>query len=504
MKRIVYLPLDDRPCVYDFPVKLAEILNWKIFLPPPEFLGNFTIPGNFDRLFNWLSGNIKGADTLIIYLDGLIFGNLLASRGKKTALLTALKRAEKLKKLLRQNPQVHVFAYSIILRNAPSGESLWRVKNAEKIAKVSADISRQIKKDNMSLKKNWWEKLDLDYFAENYKIKKSFIVSYLKTRQRNFNLNKLFLEWLKEGVLDYLWMGSDDTAPASLGALEYKILKRKIKRFKLNNKVFLYNGTDEGSQLMLAFYATKKMNMAPKFFPVYFPEGAKKIITKYENKSIEKNLTSQLRAAGASPAASRDRADIILYVNCPKDSQEEALLQEEKEVYFKDYYKKMASLLNKDMKKKRLISLVDVAYANGADVSLVKFLEKKIYLGRLASFSAWNTAGNSIGTAISQSILYYLSSCRGKKANKRFLIERFLDDYIYQSMVRKKINIEVIAGGMSIYNLGENKLRIEKLVKQEMKAVSFKFLKDNFKREKFKFTFSLPWPRTFEIKVNSI
>lgn len=509
MKKIVYIPLDDRPCTYAFPVKLAEILGFKVMAPPASFLGSFTDPGDFKKIFSWLAENIKKADVLIIYLEALIFGNLLASRNKKITFKEALRRAEKLKHLLMENPKTNVFGYTVILRNAPSGLSFRGVKGAQKIVNFSAGISSFVKQREI-LKENWWNGLKLNCFAEKYKLKKTEIINYLKTRQRNFKLNRLFLRWLSEDVLDYLWIGSDDTAGASISRLEGQILNKEIRDLKLKNKVFQYNGTDEGSQLMFSFYAGKVFKYKPKIFPVYFPKTGRSIVTAYENKSIEKNLISQVRAGGGDKASSRSKSDIVLYINCPLDFQKEAVSQDENKVVIRNYYKNMAFRINKDIAAKRVVSLADVAYANGADIGLVKYLEKNTDISKFASFSAWNTAGNSIGTAVSGSIIFYLSkkppliyssSAGGKEENLKLLIERFLDDYIYQSLVKKKINEKIKFLGLSPYNLGKNKTRIERFLKKEMKRESSKFLKNNFKREKLKFKFSFPWPRTFEVKI---
>ena len=120
------------------------------------------------------------------------------------------------------------------------------------------------------------------------------------------------------------------------------------------------------------------------------------------------------------------------------------------------------------MKAGKRVILVDVdptAKTEGADPPFAEELKKRNIFRRLSAYAAWNTAGNMIGTALPQSVMYEatLRSIRGKlpkgnlgaktpeksallEAERRaqtaqewFLLHRWLDDYVYNTIVRPEI-----------------------------------------------------------------
>ena len=49
---------------------------------------------------------------------------------------------------------------------------------------------------------------------------------YLKTRKRNFEINKIYLDWQKEGFFDTLIFSKDDCAEFGFNVEEAKTLER--------------------------------------------------------------------------------------------------------------------------------------------------------------------------------------------------------------------------------------------------------------------------------------
>ena len=136
--------------------------------------------------------------------------------------------------------------------------------------------------------------------------------------------------------------------------------------------------------------------------------------------------------------------------------------------------------------------IIDVAYPNGADKKFTEaFLNKFSFLDIL-SYSAWNTAGNSIGTAISHSSISLYN--RNIESHK-FLIERLLDDYLYQGDLRLDF--------VRKYNYPLNNKELEKLKnKFEIEAKNFIKKIDKYKINIEKINF--PWDRSFEIDIKII
>jgi hypothetical protein len=58
-------------------------------------------------------------------------------------------------------------------------------------------------------------------------------------------------------------------------------------------------------------------------------------------------------------------------------------------------------------------------------------------LTALAAYGAWNTAGNTIGSALAQSCAaQFARSDAQRAAQQRFLLHRFIEDWGYQQIVR--------------------------------------------------------------------
>src|SRR5690606_30849097 len=78
------------------------------------------------------------------------------------------------------------------------------------------------------------------------------------------------------------------------------------------------------------------------------------------------------------------------------------------------------------------VALCDAAYPNGADDALMAILDKRNLLGRLCAFAAWNTASNALGTVIAQCAAFAANHFEAVDLNRQFVLERVLDDWIYQ------------------------------------------------------------------------
>ena len=92
---ITLLPIDDRPAVGQFAQMIGAVADHKVSMPPKEMLGKFSMPGDTARLEQWLkSQDYSKTDALIVSVDMLAYGGLVASRTHKVSFDEAKKRLE--------------------------------------------------------------------------------------------------------------------------------------------------------------------------------------------------------------------------------------------------------------------------------------------------------------------------------------------------------------------------------------------------------------------------
>ena len=77
--KIVMLPLDERPCNFDYP-RMMPKTDCELILPPKEIMGKKKTPGDVAKIADWLTEQVEGADAMILSLDTLVYGGILPSR----------------------------------------------------------------------------------------------------------------------------------------------------------------------------------------------------------------------------------------------------------------------------------------------------------------------------------------------------------------------------------------------------------------------------------------
>jgi hypothetical protein len=114
----------------------------------------------------------------------------------------------------------------------------------------------------------------------------------------------------------------------------------------------------------------------------------------------------------------------------------------------------------------------------------------------LSGFAAWNTAGNTLGTVVAQAAMVHLAKVKGLDFNKWLkeeqILFRFLEDYVYQTVVRQKVRAEV----------SDTAPDLAKRVEEKFLGEAASFLKKTFYEKNYDCyvcNVFLPWNRTFEI-----
>jgi hypothetical protein len=155
--------------------------------------------------------------------------------------------------------------------------------------------------------------------------------------------------------------------------------------------------------------------------------------------------------------------------------------------------------------RRKPVAVADVAYCNGADPALVRALQRERLFSRLHGYAGWNTAGNTIGTAVAHGIARLLSpqTPRSETAHRLFLFERLLDDYAYQSIVRQQAISRAGRLGLSPINLGSRRMELQRFVARRLGAMAHSIWRRNFAGAPPPVRIRLPWPRLFEAEAKA-
>lgn len=456
MTQIAFIPIDNRPVCYTLAQQIADIdHNLQLFLPDRSLLGDLTKTADIEGILNWLE-NLHEVDKVIVSLDTIAYGGLVPSRRCKDKFEEIVQRLEKFKKILEKK-NAQVYAFSSIMR-------------------ISNNNCNEEEKEYWSLYGKKIFQYSFDYHKNGHAatdVPSEILDDYLKTRNRNFEINRLYIKWSEENFFNTLVFSKDDCAQYGLNVAEAKVLNINIVAYKLN--ALIKTGADEIPLTLLAraIAEDKKLKIAPVFTQPDFVDK----ISKYEDVSVYKSVKGQIELAGAEVCSAED-ADIVLLVNNFKEEQGELVMDVD------------AAGFDRDLEPPQKPYLIaDILNANGGDNAFVKkFLEKDIEWDKFLGYAGWNTTGNTLGSVLCCALVKYLADPPDMNAFKKVQAVRFLDDWAYQANVRKILKSRL------------KEISIEELEK-EMKPYEG-FIKEKFDVEFPQIKYSYPWNRFFEIEVD--
>lgn len=94
MKKLVLLPIDERPCNYRFPYLLALDSEYEVVRPPLEIMPHKKQAGDCARLLAFLEEQMATAKAVILSLNTLLYGGLVPSRVHTDSYETVAARLE--------------------------------------------------------------------------------------------------------------------------------------------------------------------------------------------------------------------------------------------------------------------------------------------------------------------------------------------------------------------------------------------------------------------------
>lgn len=449
---IGFIPIDNRPVCYTLAQDTAAIdSSINFYIPPREMLGDLKKYADFEGILQWIK-SISTLDAIVISLDTIAYGGLISSRRCPETFEQIKNRILKFKDALKER-NAKIYAFS----------SIMRISN------------NNINEEEKTYWSEWGKKI-FEYSFHTHKLGKEaendipaeILEDYLKTRKRNFEINKIYLDWQKEGFFDTLIFSKDDCAEYGLNVAEARELER------LGG--FTKTGADEIPLTLLArIFEKKPLNKNSgaqkiKIAPIFTEPDCKNLISNYEDVSIEKSVIGQLELADCT-ICDPENADILLYVNNFRKNQGEIVMKIPTKHFNGEWQTPQKPFM-----------IADVRFANGADNEFVKQVMQSPANENFFGYSAWNTSANTLGSLICAAKAKFFAQKYNHEAFLKLQMTRLLDDWAYQANCRQNLS------SPSPQALGEIILPYKKQAEQ-------------FLQKDFETSYKFPWKRLFEVEI---
>ena len=492
---IALLPLDDRPCNTRFPQEIAAIGGDSLCHPSRDTLGRFNTPADILPLQEWLE-NLPAVSALIVSVDMLAYGGLVASRKTRTSFETAAARLQILEAWHRARPETPIYAFNVLMRLAITMDSDAAVPhyyNVMKYARLKDEAARDPQK--MKELREVTAQIPPEILAQDH-----------EARARNHAINLTMIDYAARGTFDYLLITQEDCTEFGLHRSEQAEILARVETLGVQSKFALHPGADEAALTLLARHWNREIS-----FQVHWSDEAhKRDIAVFEDMPYEDALGSHIAAMGGHLSA--QNGDFELFVNAPVGGSQKDETETEKTVREANLIA-FCDAIELAVAQQKRVALCDVAFPNGADELLLSLLKKRGILGQLAVFGGWNTAGNTTGTVLAQCAALFRAASIGatstetgqsasQKLNRQFVFERLVDDWGYQARVRAELERVARARGFSPLSMNGQARGIEEIARVQLGDFA-REIAPQFGAKLEKLEVRLPWSRTFEVEVGA-
>ncbi len=431
-KRILFVPLDNRPITDKETWEVAQKLGYEMTVPPEELLGNVDRHGDPEGLWAWLRANAPGAKAAVVSTDAMLYGSLVGSRTHELDQATILARVQRFRELSESFPNLSVYGFSTVLRtllsnthSGPRMEPEDYQKNAVKIYEYSAlrdkvDMGQGKKRDKKAM-----DRLQKE-------ISPAVMESWEARHKLNYDANEALVDLAREGVFSFLFIGGDDSAP--LSQTHYEIRRLREYGSDLGKTRFqVIAGSDELAMVMLCRAVNDDMGDMPFVYVAYNEGVGSKTIPHYSFEEIGIDVDATIVAAGGVKISGPERAELVLAVNTNPDGKTREASDASNTIRPRSGTKHFVSMVKDFVEKGYPVGVGDIAFSNGADNAMMEQLRKENLLFRLRAYGGWNTATNTMGFLIGTGLL---NKWMTPHDATELMMARYLDEWAYQANVR--------------------------------------------------------------------
>jgi hypothetical protein len=488
---LVFVPIDDRPATAQFPRLLAQIAGVDVREPPASLLGNYLNAGDSTALLHWLAAQPPDAQAFVVSSDMIAYGGLVASRIPATSLAMAESRLAVLASVREHHSLAAFTVFGTVMRLAPTGVpalgpaadfpfagDIW--PKIQKYANLpSPPQTSQQREEAARLSRELGPQLD----------------AYLSTRARNLALDLDLLRDDARGAFDRVVLGQDDAGPVGLAIPDLDKLFAYADRAMPYGRWSIEPGTDELGMVYVAGAIVRQAGIVPRVRVIYSRPDGGTVQDPLEFAPIATTIRDVIRSSGGVEVPADAPADVDLYVNVPdtSDAQEATFADS----IAADPYR---------------AAVADLSFIHAPNLAIQRRLMNELIARHVAgiveSFASWNTAANTVGTAIPEAFVVLA----GKRMNKfdegahaTFTYMRYVDDVLFQKVVRPQLNTDLTKEGVAdhTYLLPPVAARAAAENAALMRPLALDLLeKIDPAYRATKLDITLPWDRTFEEKLS--
>ena len=510
---ILLIPLDSRPPCREFVINGGRIIGQEIMTPPSELMDYYSTAGNTSEMRNWLAEHINDADAVILSVDQLLSGGLLAARETHISAEDIDALAAYLRGLHAAYPSVPLHAFYILPRAIPQdGINGWRERRA------LLSYARLLGRAGAGLP------VDAEEMARlRAEIPDTDLQKYLAHFDESTALAAMLITLTEEGTLTRLVLGQDDGEEFSVGNLKKAELSALLTQKNIApERAMIVHGADEIGLSMLTRMAVDGLRMRdetpPRISLRYARDDMADAVFPFMAVSNDVTAREKIAMLGGMLAADDTDHDLTLFITAG-DGDADTLGSRAPS----------AAAIDQMLAAGKSVALVDLSHHFRAEETLLPILtEKNVPVNALTAYAGWNTASNAIGTALAEALLYHCAMRnaataeereRAAAANLAFLTGRMAEDEFYLKETIDRVNDALRRAGYT--NSADldltrnwhwaNDLLMNDLSRRMRSCESTAAFRAPFEQNGMTLRVAhnninayCPWPRTFEIRLESV
>ena len=493
--KIVMLPLDERPCNFDYPGMMPKT-DYTLILPPKEIMGQKKTPGDTQKIAQWLLQHVDGADAMVLALDTLVYGGIIPSRLHHLTQDELIERADLIKELRRRNPTMKLYVFGLIMR-CPSYSS--NDEEPDYYEECGAELHLYGRYSHLEKLGKLTEADQADFQRVKTHVKEEYLNDYLNRRKTNLAVLMHALQYAADGTVDYFIVPQDDSAVYGFTAIDQVTVREFLKSNVLHKKTAMYPSADDTGVALLAKAMADLHGVKPRIYIHYASMKGHLTVPQVEDRIVGETLKYHILSVGGIQVYSLMEADIVLAVNVGS-----AMLDPGDPgcVTAYDIERNLAEFVNYieyALSMGKIVAIADIAWLNKADTELTALLREEDLLLKIHAYAGWNTSSNTTGTTLCQAVLYMLG--KDEAGNRSFLLHRYYEDIGYMAFTRQHVVQNILPGmGLDYFHADGQDGQVAAIVRDTVSAYmeahypALAALVDTV-------TVRQPWSRMFETDI---